>query len=83
MTDERIRRIGNTAVIAAGAGYSPHVKGRNLCTLKNTGNGYVAYFPSHSSCVQENFICLDYDEARLLILGLSMFKTDLGFGAAK
>jgi len=41
-----------------------------LCTVENTGNGYIAFFPSHSSCVQDYYVCLDYSQAHDLILAV-------------
>ena len=45
-------------------GYSDHVD--ILCSLQDTGNGYIAHFPSHASHTQDNYICMGYDEADYL-----------------
>jgi len=45
-------------------GYSPHVN--TLCSIDNTGNGYIAHFPAYSPIEQDNYICLDYAEAEYL-----------------
>jgi len=37
-----------------------------LCRITDTGNGFIAHFPSYSSCHQENYICMDYAEADYL-----------------
>jgi len=50
--------------LIAGAGYSAHVD--TLCKLTNTGNGFIAHFPSHSTSYQDNYICIDYSEADYL-----------------
>ena len=51
----------NVFVLQAGAGYNSNVD--VLCKLTETGNGYIAYFPSYSPCIQDNYICMDYSEA--------------------
>jgi hypothetical protein len=50
--------------------------------LEDTGNGYIARFPSFSSTLQEYYICLTYDQARDLVLALSAFQEELGFKGA-
>lgn len=45
-------------------GYASHVD--TLCYLKDTGNGYIAHFPSYASHTQDNYICMDYAEAEYL-----------------
>ena len=48
-----------------------------LClNLENTGNGYIAHFPSNSSCRQDNYVCMDYAEAAYLYAALKKFKKD-------
>ncbi len=62
---ERIMSSGeNTYVLKANAGYTTGVD--VLCSIEDTGNGYIANFPSYSSCEQENYICMDYAEADYL-----------------
>lgn len=61
---ETIRRKGKTVQVRADLGYLPHV--RLLCKLTDTGNGYIAKFPSHSSCEQDHYLCMDYAEAEYL-----------------
>jgi len=77
MTTEIIQRAGDTARLIAGEGY--HRVGETLCQVDNTGNGYIAKFPSHSACYQDYYVCLDYSQAYDLILALSAFKKELGF----
>ena len=76
-TEEHVLRDGNEAEVCAGYGY--HDPGNTLCHLENTGNGYIAYFPSHSVTRQDYYVCLDYAQAHDLILALSAFKKELGF----
>lgn len=59
-------------VLKAGAGYSSNVD--VLCKLTETGNGYIAYFPSYSLCDQDNYICIDYSEADFLRQLLSFIE---------
>ena len=74
---ETVERIGDESYVKAGEGY--YRPGETLCRLENTGNGYIAYFPSHSSTRQGYFVCLDYAQAHDLVMALSMFKKELGF----
>ena len=77
MTTEIIQRAGCTSRVLAGIDY--YHNGETLCQLEDTGNGYIAKFPSHRSTHQDYYICLDYAQARELVLGLSMFKKELEF----
>ena len=77
MTTEIIQRAGDTSRVVAGKGY--YRVGETLCQLENTGNGYIAKFPSHSATYQDYYVCLDYAQAYDLILALSAFKKELGF----
>lgn len=53
-------------------GYCDHVD--ILCTVNDTGNGYIAHFFSHASHTQDNYICMDYAEADYLLKLLSFIK---------
>ena len=77
MATETIQRAGSTARVVAGQDY--HHVGRTLCQLDDTGNGYIAKFPSHRTTHQDYYVCLDYAQAYDLILALSAFKKELGF----
>lgn len=74
---EIVGRHGDDSYVIAGEGYNR--PGEALCVLENTGNGYIAYFPSNSPTRQDYCVCLDYAQAHDLILALSMFKKELGF----
>ena len=74
---QTVVRNENEAEVIWGEGY--YHPGRLAVRIKNTGNGYVAYFPSHSSIQQDYYVCLDYSQAYDLILALSAFKEELGF----
>lgn len=50
--------------VVAKCGYNPGVD--LLCKMKDTGNGYIFKFPSYNSVQQENYICMDYDEAEYI-----------------
>jgi len=51
----------------------------NLCLLEDTGNGFIARFPAFTSTEQDSYVCLDYSQARNLVLALSVFQNGLGF----
>lgn len=53
-------------------GYCDHVD--ILCTVNDTGNGYIAHFPGHASHTQDNYICMDYAEADYLLKLFSFIK---------
>lgn len=76
-TEDLVDRHGPIATVTQGLGYS--TPGEDRCVLTDTGNGYIAHFPSHSSTVQDYYVCLDYAQARDLVLALSKFKRELGF----
>lgn len=40
---------------------------RNLCVVEDTGNGYIAHFPSFTSTQQDHYVCLDYAQAEYLM----------------
>ena len=76
--EESVTRKGNKSIVRAiGRDYHEHVD--VLCSVKDTGNGYIAKFKSYSSCQQDYYVCLDYAQAYDLVLGLSAFKKELGF----
>ncbi len=77
MTTEIIQRAGVTSRVVAGEGY--YRVGETLCQLDDTGNGFIAHFPSHTATRQDYYVCLDYSQAYDLILALSAFKKELGF----
>lgn len=68
--NERVVRNGEVVRIYAKSGYQPHINGKVMCKLENTGNGYIAKFKSFS-------ICLDYSEASMLFKALNEFSCDL------
>ncbi len=75
-TTEVITKKGKTIRIRAAKDYWED--GKSLLKLKNTGNGYIAKFPSDTSARQSQYICMDYEEAHLLWLALcAAFKGDL------
>lgn len=59
---EKVSRKGNLGKVSGV---------RVLCHLSDTGNGYIAKFPSHSSVHQDNYLCMDYAEAEYLRLALT------------
>jgi hypothetical protein len=75
--EEHVIRDGDYAVVCAGYGYNK--PSNTLCHMEDTGNGYIAHFPSHSVTRQDYYVCLDYAQAHDLVLALSAFKKELGF----
>lgn len=63
---------GDTYILKTGKGYSSNVN--ILCLMQDTGNGYIAHFPSYSSCNQDNYICMGYDEAEYIYNLMSFIK---------
>jgi hypothetical protein len=76
-TTQIVERQGDIAEVTTGPGYRH--PGETTCRLENTGNGYIAYFPARTCMMQDYYVCLDYSQVRDLVLGLSMFKKELGF----
>lgn len=72
-----VQRDGERSMVIRGENYT--FPGSVACDLEDTGNGFIARFPSKSSTKQDYYICLDYAQARDLVLGLSAFKRVLGF----
>lgn len=70
-TTETVTQRGTVTRVVAGRGYLSHVRGKALLTLKDTGNGFIARFPPHSSAEQDAYACLDYAQAHSLWLALS------------
>jgi len=63
----------DNCIVSAYGGYNSNVE--TLCKLDDTGNGYIAYFPSYSSAIQDNYICLDYSEADYLLKALTFLRS--------
>lgn len=76
-TEDLVDRHGTIAIVTQGIGYHKH--GNDRCVLTDTGNGFIARFPSHSSTTQDYYVCLDYSQARDIVLALSKFQKELGF----
>ncbi len=72
-TSEKVFIEDDYCIVAANHGYSCAVE--NLCELKDTGNGYIAYFPTYSSVIQDNYICMDYAEADYLLKALTFLRS--------
>ena len=58
-------------------GWGDHVRGKTLCKLKSTGNGYIAKFPSCASTYQDYYVCLDTAQAGDLLKALVMQSKQL------
>ncbi len=66
---EKVVVKGNVVKVKASIGYAIPEES-TLLKMTDTGNGYICKFPAYSSCYQDNYICLDYDEAEYLYLAL-------------
>lgn len=75
--EDHVFREGENSIVIAGQGYA--IKGKVRCQLKDTGNGFIAHFKSYTSTSQDNYVCMDYDQAQALVMALSAFKKELGF----
>lgn len=78
---DETRRVDNFAGVHRREGYvSP---GEVSCVVEDTGNGFIARFPSYTSTRQDYYVCLDYTQARDLVLAMSEFQKELGFTPPK
>lgn len=68
----QVEQKGFKTFVKANFGYSSGVD--KLARLEDTGNGYICKFYSHQSTRQDNYICLDYDEAEYLLHALQFIK---------
>ena len=76
-TEDLVDRHGSIAIVTQGLGY--YQPGEDRVVLRDTGNGFIAHFPSHSNTTQDYYVCLDYGQARDIVLALSKFQKELGF----
>ena len=76
-TEDLVDRHQSIAIVTRGFGY--YMPGQDACVLRDTGNGFIAKFPTHSSSSQDYYVCLDYAQARDIVLALSKFQKELGF----
>lgn len=61
----------------AGPGYCN--PGKKLARIRDTGNGFIVRFYSHSNVEQDNYICLNYAEADYLRRMLNYIDFESGF----
>ena len=77
-TEDFVTRVDDsTSEVIQGQGY--YVQDQLRVRMTDTGNGFIAYFPGHSATRQDYYICMDYAQARDMVLALSAFKKELGF----
>jgi len=74
-----VRSANDNAEVVRSGGYSN--PGEQACICRDTGNGFIAFFPSNNSVHQDYYLCMDYSQARDLVLALSHFQRELGFNA--
>ena len=76
---QTVYQSGRVTRVIRGTGY---LRERSVsCELRDTGNGYIVRFPAHNSTEQDAYVCLDYAQARELVLAFTPHATDLGFAA--
>ena len=76
---QTVYQKGAVTRVVRGTGY---LRERSLsCELRDTGNGYIARFPASNSTEQDAYVCLDYAQARELVLALTPHAWELGFAA--
>ena len=61
---ETLEKYDNFVELYANKGYAANVG--MLAQCKDTGNGYIVYFPSYMCTEQANYICMDYAEAEYI-----------------
>lgn len=71
----KVTRKNGKIVVRAGSGYLPGVD--KLCTVKDTGNGFVVKFHSHSCTTQTDYHSIDYSHAAYLLMAL-LFEHSVG-----
>lgn len=71
MTTTSVTHRGRDTRVIAGRGYMPHVRGKALIKVTDTGNGYIAHAPSFTSTQQDQYLCMDYSTAHDLWQALS------------
>jgi len=64
----KVTRNNGKIKVRAGSGYAPGVD--KLCTVKDTGNGFIVKIPSNSSAKQPSYTSLDYAHASYLLMAL-------------
>jgi hypothetical protein len=76
---QTVYQKGTVTRVFRGTGY---LRERSLaCELRDTGNGYIARFPAANCTAQDAYVCLDYAQARELVLAFTPHAADLGFAA--
>lgn len=74
---DHVDRVENVADVTQGLGY--YSKGDLRCRAVNSGNGFIIRYPARNCVTQDYYVCLDYSQARDLVLALSAFQKELGF----
>lgn len=74
---DHVDRVENIADVTQGTGY--YSKGDLRCRAVNSGNGFIIKYPARNCTTQDYYVCLDYSQARDLVLALSAFQEELGF----
>lgn len=69
---EKYKIKGDTLKVYSKEGYT--YSNRLLAKITDTGNGFIFKSKSWSRTEQDNYICMDYSEAELLLNMLKHFK---------
>jgi hypothetical protein len=79
LTQNLVYKKENESIVVRGKGYVQEIQGTVCCSVTDTGNGFIVKFPAHNCTTQDYYVCLDYTQARDMVIGLAEFKKDLGF----
>jgi len=74
---DSVFRLSNGSVVTRISGYNHNNK--MALMVEDTGNGLIAKFLPMRSLEQAHYICMDYSQARDLVLALSAFQSELRF----
>lgn len=66
-----------------GTAFPPIIEGALSCKLKDTGNGFIAKFPSYRSSEQDHYVTLDYSQALDLYVALTLVHREYTLSPAK
>lgn len=72
-SEERVaEKTEDKVKVKYGAAFPLTIEGAVSCKLKDTGNGFIAKFPSYSSTEQDHYVTMDYSQALDLYVALAL-----------